>query len=125
MGIKIGTFNLNNLFSRFNFSAEVSEGDQIEVEATTTFVFDDPQQFKLRTYQGRLIKGKPKAARNKLAARIKDMDLDVIAVQEVEDVDTLTHFARQDLAALGYDHVVLVEGNDPRLIDVGLLSRLP
>jgi hypothetical protein len=24
-----------------------------------------------------------------------------------------------------YPHVVLVEGNDPRLIDVGLLSKLP
>jgi endonuclease/exonuclease/phosphatase family metal-dependent hydrolase len=53
------------------------------------------------------------------------MDLDVLAVQEVEDVDTLAQFARQDLEGLGYRHVVLVEGNDPRLIDVGLLSRLP
>ncbi len=45
------------------------------------------------------------------------MDLDVLAVQEVEGVDTLAQFARQDLEGLGYRHVVLVEGNDPRLID--------
>ncbi len=49
----------------------------------------------------------------------------MLAVQEVEDVDTLAHFARQELEGLGYRHIVLVEGNDPRLIDVGLLSRLP
>lgn len=123
MRIKVGTFNLNNLFSRFNFTAQA--GDEVELEATTTFSFTDPQQFKLRTYRGRLIKGKPKASREKIAARIAAMDLDVIAVQEVEDVDTLNQFAREDLAGAGYHHIVLVEGNDPRLIDVGLLSRLP
>lgn len=125
MAVKIGTFNLNNLFSRFNFAAEISVEDDVEVESRTTFSFDDPAEFKLRTYQGRLVKGKPKAARIRLASRIAAMDLDVLAVQEVEDVDTLAHFAREDLDGLGYRHVVLVEGNDPRLIDVGLLSRLP
>lgn len=125
MHVRVGTFNLNNLFSRFNFSAEVDDDGGVEVESRTTFSFDDPSEFKLRTYQGRLVKGKPKAARQRIATRIAEMDLDVLAVQEVEDVDTLTHFARTELADLGYRHVVLVEGNDPRLIDVGLLSRLP
>ncbi len=125
MRVTVGTFNLNNLFSRFNFSAEVSDEDDVEVEARTTFSFDDPTEFKLRTYQGRLVKGKPKAARQRIANRIAEMNLDVLAVQEVEDVDTLAHFAHQELESLGYRHVVLVEGNDPRLIDVGLLSRLP
>lgn len=125
MIIKVGTFNLNNLFSRFNFSAEIAPEDEVEIESRTTFKFDDPTSFKLRTFQGRLVKAKADAARAKLAARIKDMDLDVIGVQEAEDVDTLGTFARRDLADLGYRHVVLVEGNDPRLIDVGILSRLP
>jgi hypothetical protein len=47
------------------------------------------------------------------------MNLDVLAVQEVEDIDTLRQFVRDDLAAL-YPHVVLIEGNDPRLIEIGL-----
>jgi endonuclease/exonuclease/phosphatase family metal-dependent hydrolase len=125
MRIKVGTFNLNNLFSRFNFSAEVSNEDDVEVESRTTFSFDDPAELKLRSYQGRLVKGKTKVARARIAGRIAEMDLDVLAVQEVEDVDTLAHSARQELEGLGYRHVVLVEGNDPRLIDVGLISRLP
>jgi hypothetical protein len=52
------------------------------------------------------------------------MDLDVLAVQEAEDIDTLRRFARDDLKGL-YKHSVLIEGNDPRLIDVGLLSKRP
>lgn len=126
MRLRIGTFNLNNLFSRFNFFAELDDQQANNaVQSTTTFSFSDPGHFALRTFQGRLVKGKPAEARAKLAARIGEMDLDVLAVQEVEDVTTLQRFAATDLAGLGYRHVVLVEGNDPRLIDVGLLSRLP
>lgn len=53
------------------------------------------------------------------------MDLDVLSVQEVEVIDTLRQFASDDLGGL-YPHVVLVEDNDrSRLIDIGLLSKLP
>jgi hypothetical protein len=45
-------------------------------------------------------------------------------VQEIEDIDTLRQFVRDDLAGL-YRHVVLIEGNDSGRIDVGLLSKLP
>ena len=128
MELTVATFNLNNLFSRFNFFAEVdstSGGNEAAIEATTTFSFNDPTKFRLRTFQGRLVKAKPAEARALIAARIKEVDADVLAVQEVEDITTLQHFATTDLADAGYNHVVLVEGNDPRLIDVGLLSRLP
>jgi endonuclease/exonuclease/phosphatase family metal-dependent hydrolase len=124
--IAVGTFNLNNLFSRFDFEADLSTAaaSNVKVEEQTSFSFDDPSGFKLRTYLGRLVKGKPDAERKLIATRIKRMDLDVLAVQEVEDIDTLRHFASADLSGL-YKHVVLIEGNDPRLIDVGLLSKLP
>jgi endonuclease/exonuclease/phosphatase family metal-dependent hydrolase len=124
--IAVGTFNLNNLFSRFDFEADLSTAaaSSVKVEEQTSFSFDDPSGFKLRTYLGRLVKGKPEAERKLIATRIKRMDLDVLAVQEVEDIDTLRHFASADLSGL-YKHVVLIEGNDPRLIDVGLLSKLP
>lgn len=124
MSISVGTFNLNNLFSRFDFSADVSSAKTSTVSTKTVFRFDDPDGYELRTYQGRLVSPKPQAERLLLAERIKRMNVDVLAVQEVEDIDTLRQFNRVELGGL-YQHVVLVEGNDPRLIDVGLLSKHP
>jgi endonuclease/exonuclease/phosphatase family metal-dependent hydrolase len=124
MLVSVGTFNLNNLFSRFDFNADISTASKSTVGTKTVFRFDDPGGFKLRTYQGKLVKPKAASERQLLAARIKEMNLDVLAVQEVEDVDTLKQFNRVDLGGL-YGQVVLIEGNDPRMIDVGLLSKHP
>ena len=124
MRVTVGTFNLNNLFSRFNFEADVETATTSTVETKTTFTFADPAGYKLRTYRGRLVTEKPVAERQLLADRIKRMSLDVLAVQEVEDIDTLRQFVRDELDGL-YEHAVLIEGNDPRMIDVGLLSRRP
>jgi endonuclease/exonuclease/phosphatase family metal-dependent hydrolase len=124
MKVTVGTFNLNNLFSRFDFEADVSTASTSTVETTTSFTFSDPSGFKLRTYKGRLVKEKPEAERKLLADRITRMDLDVLAVREVEDIDTLRHFVSESLDGL-YRFAALIEGNDPRLIDVGLLSKRP
>jgi endonuclease/exonuclease/phosphatase family metal-dependent hydrolase len=124
MQLTVGTFNLNNLFSRFNFEADTSTASTSTVETTTSFTFSDPSGFKLRTYKGRLVKEKPAAERKLIADRIKRIDLDVLAVQEVEDIDTLRRFVTDDLDGL-YKFSALIEGNDPRLIDVGLLSKRP
>ncbi|MDP9342672.1 MAG: endonuclease/exonuclease/phosphatase family protein [Actinomycetota bacterium] len=125
MEITVGTFNLNNLFSRFDFKAEIDTTQPgPPIESRTTFNFDDPQSFVLRTYLGALVRPKPSDAQQMLADRIKAMDLDVLAVQEVEDIDTLRTFNGQQLGGL-YEEIGLVEGNDPRLIDVGVLSKFP
>jgi endonuclease/exonuclease/phosphatase family metal-dependent hydrolase len=126
MDVSVGTFNLNNLFSRFNFEAQVDAivEDDPESGLTATYTFNDPEQFRLRTYQGRLVHGKNPADQDTIAARIAAMDLDVLCAQEVEDIDTLRFFAAQHLGG-SYRHLVLVEGNDPRLIDLAVLSRLP
>lgn len=130
MRIKVGTFNLNNLFSRWNFQASI---DQLKDEggqplAVTYSFTEGEQEFQINTYRGKLVTPKETGEREKLAHRILSMDLDVLAVQEVEDIDTLTRFAVDDLEVGGsalYPYRMLVEGNDPRLIDVALLSRLP
>ncbi len=69
MSVSVGTFNLNNLFSRFDFSADISTATKSIVSTNTVFSFDDPNGFKLRTYQGKLVTPKPEADRQLLAKR--------------------------------------------------------
>jgi endonuclease/exonuclease/phosphatase family metal-dependent hydrolase len=126
MKVTLGTFNLNNLFSRYNFEGEIDaiQEGATSVDSQVLYRFGPQDTFKIRSYMGRLVKAKDEASTLKIAGRIWEMDLDVLAVQEVEDIDTLRTFNRDHLAGR-YPHVILVEGNDPRLIDVGLLSKLP
>ena len=119
--ISIGTFNLNNLFSRFNFQGELGEDSDVKSSVSYSFT---PGSYRLRTYKGKLVKGKAPQGTQMVATRIKEMNVDILAVQEVEDIDTLLQFNREFLDNM-YPYQVLVEGNDVRLIDVALLSKLP
>lgn len=57
---------------------------------------------------------------------VADLAPDVLAVVEAEDRTALGRFSRDLLAPLagwGFEHVMLVDGNDERGIDVGLMTR--
>lgn len=127
MLIKVATFNLNNLFSRWNFRGEIAaiaEGDT-ELESEVTYQFPDQDEYRrYRTFKGRLVKAKDPRDSKTMAERVRQFDPHVLAVQEVEDIDALKEFGR-DFLEDTYPHQVLVEGNDPRLIDVGIFSKLP
>ena len=126
MDVTVGTFNLNNLFSRYNFEGEIEavrEGDTT-VDGEDKYEFGPGSVYRIRTYMGRLVKAKKEENTERIADRIKRIDVDVLAVQEAEDIDTLKQFNRDRLGN-AYKHAVLVDGNDPRLIDVGILSKLP
>lgn len=57
---------------------------------------------------------------------IRELEADVLALQEVESVDTLKHFRAGALGGRkAYPYVAGIDGNDPRLIDVAVLSKLP
>ena len=126
MQIRVGTFNLNNLFSRYNFKLEADEPGlktgTVEITKIETIVHKATR--KEIEYKGMALHRKEPNDRAMLAARIKDMSLDVLCVQEVEDIETLRHFAATELDGM-YPHAMLLEGNDPRLIDVAVLSKLP
>lgn len=129
MQITIGTANFNNLFSRFDFRLEAEVGalppGEVEYEKIRKIVTEDIPERAIE-YRGRALKHKEPAARKALAERIARLNLDIVAVQEVEDLETLEYFARHEVGngAL-YPYITLVEGNDPRLIDLAVLSRYP
>jgi len=56
---------------------------------------------------------------------IHDIGADILAVVEAEDRTTLTRFNTQMLRAAGaqYSQIMLIDGNDERGIDVGLMTR--
>jgi endonuclease/exonuclease/phosphatase family metal-dependent hydrolase len=68
---------------------------------------------------------KPREEMEHLAQSIESLNADVIAMVEVENRDYLQRFVDVFLPELGYNHVVLFEGNDMRGIDVALVSRVP
>ena len=53
---------------------------------------------------------------------IRDVDADVLAIVEAEDRPSLIRLNTQLLDS-AYEHVMLVDGNDERGIDVGLMTR--
>lgn len=123
MSIRVGTFNLNNLFSRFNFQAEIEEQPQGDPGGIVLTFGED--QVKARTFLGRLIKEKDPIDTQTIAERIRDVvNADVLAVQEVEHINILKQFNADFLGGM-YRHAILIEGNDSRFIDVGLLSKHP
>ena len=126
MKITVGTFNLNNLFSRYNFKGQISaiKNNETTVASTLAYTFGPEDEYRIRQYKGKLVKPKDDKKKKKVTDRIIAMDVDVLAVQEVEDIDTLKAFNRDSLNRM-YPYVTLIEGNDPRLIDVGLLSKYP
>lgn len=128
MKLTIGTFNLNNLFSRFNFEfrAEVPELAEGRVEFKKVQKLVSGLNEQTVEYEGVALKRKDPAGRAAVVRRIKEMNLDILAVQEVEDIETLRYFVRHELGTENmYPHIILVEGNDPRLIDLAIISKYP
>jgi endonuclease/exonuclease/phosphatase family metal-dependent hydrolase len=72
-----------------------------------------------------VMSAKPRKELNTLAKVIRELDADVIAMQEVETRGYLKRFIDVLLPEMGYEHVVHFEGNNPRGIDVCLISRIP
>lgn len=98
--LRLATYNLENLFD-----------DK-----------DDPR------YSGRyddIDDTKPADQLAALAAAIRRIDADVLAVQEVESAEVLAWFRDTYLADMGYTHLVSIDSGDDRGIEQGVLSRFP
>ncbi len=109
--VRIGTFNCENLFRRFKFNDFTSAEAQKAIKEGFTL-------------DKRLLKAHLPASRGITARAIAEIDADVLALQEVENLDALRLFNTQHMKSR-YPFQILVDGNDPRAIDVALLSRHP
>jgi len=62
MDVTVATFNLNNLFSRCNragFIEAIAAAGGAASALTLCDEFTDPATFRVRTFQGNLVKAKP------------------------------------------------------------------
>src|SRR5690606_13257374 len=58
-------------------------------------------------------------------AAMKGAGADILVFQEVENKSILTEFVNKELKGMGYKYISLIEGDDSRGIDVGMVSRYP
>jgi endonuclease/exonuclease/phosphatase family metal-dependent hydrolase len=109
--MRLCTFNVENLFTRYLFAKGVDRAHA----ARHGFQSED-LRFRLAD----------PASKQLTAALMQRTDADVFALQEVEDLDTLKAFRDRYLGGReAYPHALVIDGNDPRRIDVGVLSRFP
>lgn len=108
--IRLATFNCENLFRRFKFNKNIDPAkaskDGFSINEVSFDILNDTEK--------RLT-----------AEAIKAVKADVIALAEVENLDVLKRFRSDRLKTLKYTHAMLIDGNDPRAIDVAVLSRFP
>lgn len=109
--IRVATFNVENLFARFRFGEGI-EPQEANKEGWTV----DKTAFHPLSMADKALTG----------AAVQEIAADVLCLQEIENVDTLKHFRARALGgSAAYPYVAGIDGNDPRLIDVAVLSRLP
>jgi hypothetical protein len=116
--IKVGTFNTENLFMRYQFKGSKKgkpiDYDKFKKEGGTIEIF-----------KRHIVDYEPitKIARKWTAKVITENDPDIIAVQEVENLEALLQFNSNYLKNFKYPYAMVIDGNDPRGIDVGIFSR--
>jgi endonuclease/exonuclease/phosphatase family metal-dependent hydrolase len=93
--LKIATYNVENLFDG---------------------IINNPRFKKERA--------KPKKELRALSDVLHLINADVVVMEEVESQKTLKDFRDKYLKDMGYKEPIVIEGNDPRGIDVAVLTKL-
>lgn len=111
--VTVATFNCENLFRRFRFNENLSK-EQVEKKIQDGFIVDKA-----------ILSTVNQTERKLTADAIKATKADIVCLQEVENMDTLKNFVSQYLSSSGYKYRMLIDANDPRLIDVAIISKIP
>jgi endonuclease/exonuclease/phosphatase family metal-dependent hydrolase len=124
MNIRLTTFNCENLFGRYRFLDKPSVSD---TSARSTLNYTNSiQVYDVVALEGRSNRVKPKpithVQRVNTAGAILGATPDILCVNEVENLATLRIFNALYLKNY-FERMVLIDGNDPRGIDVGVLIK--
>ncbi|MDD1702420.1 MAG: endonuclease/exonuclease/phosphatase family protein [Methanoregula sp.] len=111
MKFKLGTFNAENLFLRYKFNKNVDpekfvDGNGRITDMGTSVAFDPITDQQ----------------RKNTAQVILANDPDAVCLQEIENITILKQFNKTYLRGK-YRYAMLIDANDPRQIDVGILSK--
>jgi endonuclease/exonuclease/phosphatase family metal-dependent hydrolase len=108
MSIRIASFNLENLFTRYDFgkNPDPTLPDGVSVNPAAFHGFGETE-------------------RQLTALAIRETNADILGLQEVESLPALDAFCARYLPMMEYRHRILIDGFDLRRINVGLLSRYP
>ncbi|UVC06678.1 endonuclease [Rhizobium sp. TH2] len=122
MAARIGTFNIENLLTRFDFTGFRNQlrGDRV----LRLYAIGNEAAYQ-RMEEARMI-SLTDDTRQLTALAIAEADADIICLQEVESLEALNAFEFGYLYRMmgeGYRQKYLIEGNDSRGIDVAVMMR--
>ncbi|GEO83075.1 MULTISPECIES: endonuclease/exonuclease/phosphatase family protein [Alphaproteobacteria] len=122
MAIRLGTFNIENLMARFDFSGYRNQLHKDRV----LHLFDVRSEEDYQRLESARVIASTDDTRQLSALAIADCTADILCLQEVDSMEALKAFEYGYLFRMvgsGYRHKYLVEGNDSRGIDVGVMMR--
>ena len=122
MTLRLATFNVENLLTRFDFSGFRNELRQDR----TLRMLDIRNEAVYREMEVARVVAATDDTRQQTALAIADTFSDMICLQEIESLDALGAFEANYLYRMvgnGYPHKYLIEGNDSRGIDVAVMLR--
>jgi endonuclease/exonuclease/phosphatase family metal-dependent hydrolase len=130
MKVRIATFNAENLFARFRFKGMPERYRKPDGSWGIRYRPYTPEELRAVVQEGWKV-DKTKFApfreedRQLTGQAMKGVKADILGLQEVEGLDALKRFVGEFLRGSDYTYKVVIDGNDPRLIDVALVSKYP
>lgn len=88
-------------------------------------LFDDVDDPTLSGRQEDIDDTKPEGQLDAVASAIREIDADILCLQEIESREALEWFMEGRLDGMGYEHVLSIDAGDERGIEQAILSRFP
>lgn len=106
--VRLATFNVENLFARYRFRQNFNplESDGFTINNLAFEIFEESEK-------------------RITSKAIAEVDADIIALQEVENLLVMDRFHSVFLRGKAYPYRLLIDGNDPRNIDIAIMSKFP